>query len=144
MHSLTIQNVLDAEEFGSCTFRVVARVQNKVVSQTRLYITILNVNDNKPEFLNSSYTGHVTESMNSNTPVSQADGTPLRVVAKDLDEGINGKIKYSFVEKLANIYFTIDERTGEIRTNFVSIPMNIPVKSTQINHPGHEKILQLA
>ncbi|XP_066917747.1 protocadherin Fat 1-like [Clytia hemisphaerica] len=116
---LLTYDVLDAEEFGSCTFKVVARVQNKMVSRTRLFLTILNVNDNKPEFLNASYTGHVTESMNSNTPVLQSDDTPLRVVAKDLDDGINGKIKYSFVEKLANIYFTIDEKTGEIRTNFV-------------------------
>lgn len=62
----------------------------------------------------------MAESQNSNTRVLQANGKPLAVQATDLDAGHNGKIKYSFVENVANIYFTIGERTGEIKTNFVS------------------------
>ena len=88
--------------------------------RTSITVFIENVNDNQPRFVNSSYTGFVAESQNSNTRVLQANGKPLAVQATDLDAGHNGKIKYSFVENVANIYFTIGERTGEIKTNFVS------------------------
>ena len=117
------QDVLDAdaEGFDKCSFWVVARSRNRIVCRTSITVLVKNVNDNQPQFVNSTYTGFVTESQNSNTRILQADGKPLAVQATDLDAGHNGKIRYSFVENVANIYFTIGERTGEIKTNFVSL-----------------------
>ena len=115
------QDVLDAEDFDKCVFWVQARSRNQIVSRTSITVLVNNINDNQPQFVNSSYTGFVEESQNSNTNVLQANGKPLVVKATDLDAGQNGKIKFSFVESAASIYFTIGERSGEIKTNFVRI-----------------------
>ena len=101
-------------------FWVHARSRNQIVSRASITVHVININDNQPQFANTSYTGYVAEDQNSNSRILQADGKPLVVHATDLDAGQNGEVKYSFVENVANIYFSIGERTGEIKTNFVS------------------------
>ncbi|XP_030408095.1 cadherin-20 [Gopherus evgoodei] len=58
---------------------------------TTVNITLSDVNDNPPRFPQKHYQMSVLES----APVSSTVG---RVVAKDLDEGINADMKYSFVD----------------------------------------------
>jgi len=95
-------------------------VQSNVVSVADVLVKVVDINDNQPLFTNSTYTGFVTESQNSNTDVLQFNGEAMVVSANDFDEGLNGKIKYSFVEENTNIYFNIDEDTGRIKTNLVN------------------------
>jgi len=95
-------------------------VQSNVVSVADVLVKVVDINDNQPLFTNSTYTGFVTESQNSNTDVLQFNGEAMVVSANDFDEGLNGKIKYSFVEEHTNIYFNIDEDTGRIKTNLVN------------------------
>ncbi|NXI46061.1 CAD20 protein, partial [Galbula dea] len=58
---------------------------------TTVNITLSDVNDNPPRFPQKHYQMSVLES----APISSTVG---RVVAKDLDEGINAEMKYSFVD----------------------------------------------
>ncbi|KAH0617986.1 hypothetical protein JD844_016827 [Phrynosoma platyrhinos] len=58
---------------------------------TTVNITLSDVNDNPPRFPQKHYQMNVLES----APVSSTVG---RVLAKDLDEGINAEMKYSFVD----------------------------------------------
>ncbi|XP_074843896.1 cadherin-20 isoform X2 [Carettochelys insculpta] len=58
---------------------------------TTVNITLSDVNDNPPRFPQKHYQMSVLES----APVSSTVG---RVVAKDLDEGVNAEMKYSFVD----------------------------------------------
>ena len=102
-------------------FTVRGLVQNNVVSTADVLVKVVDINDNQPIFTNSTYTGFVTESLNSNSDVLQLNGQSMVVSAHDLDEGSNGKIKYSFVEEETNIYFNINEDTGQIKTNLVKL-----------------------
>nr|XP_033790912.1 cadherin-20 isoform X2 [Geotrypetes seraphini] len=58
---------------------------------TTVNITLSDVNDNPPRFLQKHYQMSILES----APVSSTVG---RVLAKDLDEGINAELKYSLVD----------------------------------------------
>ena len=90
------------------------------MTKTRVFINVADVNDNSPVFTaNISYSGKVSEGMNSNTNVETLNNKPLVIRATDRDSGANGDVRYSFVEETIGIYFKINERTGEIITNKV-------------------------
>ncbi|XP_050770460.1 protocadherin alpha-2-like [Gymnogyps californianus] len=77
-----------------------------------LVISVLDVNDNAPQFNQSVYKVEL--------PESAAAGTVfLQLAATDKDEGINREIYYSFSDtisaKVQNL-FIIDRKSGEIRT----------------------------
>ncbi|EEC17243.1 conserved hypothetical protein, partial [Ixodes scapularis] len=72
-------------------------------------------NDNKPVFDEChTYTPKVEEGAQSGTSV-------IKVKAKDLDKGHNGQVRYSIVQQpnQKGTKFSVDELTGEIRTNKV-------------------------
>nr|XP_030139708.1 protocadherin alpha-2-like [Taeniopygia guttata] len=77
-----------------------------------LVISVLDANDNAPEFNQSVYTVQL--------PENTAPGTVFfQVTATDKDEGINREIYYSFSDAIpAKIQdlFKIDEKSGEVRT----------------------------
>ncbi|XP_066574333.1 protocadherin Fat 1a isoform X3 [Amia ocellicauda] len=76
---------------------------------TKVIIYVLDVNNNAPEFQQTSYKATVDEHMPIGTSV-------LKVSASDLDDGENGYVTYS----IANIHpqpFTIDYFTGVISTS---------------------------
>ncbi|KAL4640550.1 protocadherin Fat 1 isoform X2 [Arapaima gigas] len=76
---------------------------------TKVVIDVIDMNNNSPEFQQTSYEASVDEHM----PVGSS---VLRVGARDLDEGENGYVTYS----IANVNpqpFTIDYFTGVISTS---------------------------
>ncbi|XP_075571806.1 protocadherin alpha-3-like [Pelecanus crispus] len=76
-----------------------------------LVISVLDANDNAPQFNQSVYKVQL--------PESAAEGTlVVRVSATDLDEGLNKQFSYSIVSSVPagkRDMFTIDRKTGEIR-----------------------------
>ncbi|XP_040975344.1 protocadherin alpha-2-like [Aquila chrysaetos chrysaetos] len=76
-----------------------------------LVISVLDANDNAPQFNQSVYKVQL--------PESAAEGTlVVRVNATDPDEGLNSEFYYSIVSSLPAVnrgVFTIDPKTGEIR-----------------------------
>ncbi|KFQ63069.1 Protocadherin alpha-C1, partial [Pelecanus crispus] len=80
-----------------------------------IIVTVLDTNDNAPEFEHSVYRGSILENSPSGTLVVQVHAT-------DLDEGANGEVRYSF----SNItsadlqrMFLIHPHTGEVTVNGV-------------------------
>ncbi|CAD5114918.1 DgyrCDS3952 [Dimorphilus gyrociliatus] len=78
-------------------------------SNTQLKIIVTDKNDNAPYFgTNIPIIKHVRE--------EEARGkTILRVSAKDIDSGDNGRIEYSLKECQPEHHFIIDERSGELK-----------------------------
>uniref|UniRef100_A0A3P9AXT0 Cadherin domain-containing protein n=1 Tax=Maylandia zebra TaxID=106582 RepID=A0A3P9AXT0_9CICH len=76
----------------------------------RIFITVLDVNDNAPVFTQSTYTATVFENAPEGTVVTS-------VSASDADHGSNGRIKYSITNSLdqAHALFQIHEESGEIK-----------------------------
>ncbi|XP_059142580.1 protocadherin-11 X-linked-like isoform X2 [Physella acuta] len=73
-------------------------------------ITVLDVNDNDPEFLQMSYNESVKENTKANVSI-------MRVQARDPDAGSNGEVSYQFSSRVSDKIretFFIDSKTGEI------------------------------
>uniref|UniRef100_A0A4W4H839 Cadherin domain-containing protein n=1 Tax=Electrophorus electricus TaxID=8005 RepID=A0A4W4H839_ELEEL len=94
-----LQLVLTASDGGS----------PKKSGTLRIYISVLDVNDNAPVCKQSVYKVDVVE----NAPV---DTILTTVSAIDADEGVNGKISYSIAQasKEARELFDIDPETGDL------------------------------
>nr|XP_006819360.1 PREDICTED: cadherin-related tumor suppressor-like [Saccoglossus kowalevskii] len=74
-------------------------------NDTRVYIQVIDVNDNEPTFIGEPYDAEIPGDEDVNTTV-------ITVVATDDDSGENGRITYTMKG-----FFEIDEITGEIQTN---------------------------
>lgn len=73
-------------------------------------ISVVDINDNSPRFLNSSYSVDVPENVPINTTI-------IRVRAIDPDEGANGEVSYGFSDRTLRadgIQFGINQLTGDI------------------------------
>ena len=78
-------------------------------SESIIFITVSDVNDCSPEFLNDTYTVSVSEAQPRGAKI-------LTVEAKDLDTGVNQEIEYSLrttAQQFSDL-FSIDSNTGEI------------------------------
>ncbi|XP_075331797.1 cadherin-23 isoform X2 [Odontesthes bonariensis] len=75
-------------------------------------ITILDINDNAPAWQDEPYNANVVEMSPINTDV-------ISVLAVDPDNGRNGTVAYSINPE--NPFYTIDSRTGKIRTSGVTL-----------------------
>ncbi|XP_078660403.1 protocadherin Fat 4-like isoform X2 [Branchiostoma floridae x Branchiostoma belcheri] len=75
-------------------------------------ISVMDVNDNAPEFDSSHYNFQVSENMNASSLV----GT---VFAEDTEEGMNGDVKYYLDPSGEEVPFNISEETGKITTTEV-------------------------
>ncbi|XP_070819177.1 protocadherin alpha-3-like isoform X3 [Chaetodon trifascialis] len=76
----------------------------------KIVVHVMDINDNAPVFSQTLYKAQVTENAPYQTSI-------LTVTATDLDEGINGEILYSFIEKgnfNPEAVFSINPDTGEI------------------------------
>ena len=81
------------------------------VGRKGLSITVLDANDHSPKFSKDRYVGEVRENSRVGTFV-------LNVTATDKDIGTNGEVVYSLqVPPQYKDLFTLDARTGELRTN---------------------------
>ncbi|XP_071313452.1 protocadherin alpha-2-like isoform X2 [Trachinotus anak] len=76
----------------------------------KIVVYVMDINDNVPVFSQPLYKARVTENAPFQTSI-------LTVSATDLDEGINGEIIYSFIERgnfNPETLFSINQDTGEI------------------------------
>ncbi|XP_061643413.1 protocadherin alpha-8-like isoform X14 [Phyllopteryx taeniolatus] len=112
---LVLQRALDREKQSVIELTLTALDGGKPAQTGTLQVTILvqDVNDNIPIFDNALYKATVTEDAPRGTSV-------LSVHARDLDEGLNGEIRYSFINHDGDSdvdKFAIHSVTGEITVN---------------------------
>ncbi|XP_063205536.1 cadherin-related family member 2 [Chroicocephalus ridibundus] len=118
-------------------------LHNKLVFQeswTYLSLTILDLPNLDPQFLNEPYSGSVPENCDLGTTV-------LTVTAMDRDTGVNDEISYSIAN--ASIPFAIDPKTGTItvsepldREQLPSEKVLLEVKAREENMDIHGKVAQ--
>ncbi|XP_026158869.1 protocadherin Fat 4 [Mastacembelus armatus] len=107
--TVTDSTALDREATERITFQVEAREATPPnhVTTANVNVTLLDENDNSPEFTSNKYTGRVF--------TNQTEGMfVVKVEADDPDAGVNGQIKYSIDFGNLNNYFSIDEDSGTI------------------------------
>ncbi|KAI1899055.1 hypothetical protein AGOR_G00078740 [Albula goreensis] len=80
-------------------------------SRTEVFIEVMDINDNPPEFSQPVYFGAVLEN-------SPRDKSVLKVAATDVDLASEGKLSFQIVDT-QRTYFAINSRTGVITTQTV-------------------------
>ncbi|XP_053935935.1 protocadherin beta-4-like [Cuculus canorus] len=109
---LVLEKPLDREEQTDVVFSLIATDGGSPPRSgtTQIRIIVLDVNDNTPVFTEDRYIGQILE----NAP---EDSVVLRVMATDLDAGINGDISYQFSQEVgqSESAFAIDPKSGEIK-----------------------------
>ncbi|KAM8764464.1 LOW QUALITY PROTEIN: protocadherin gamma-B3-like [Rhynchonycteris naso] len=110
---LVVKALLDREE-QSCHHLVLTAVDGGEPARsctTQIKVVVADANDNPPVFTQDVYRVSVPE----NLPVGSS---VLRVMATDLDEGINAEITYAFinVDKAVRQLFKLNSKTGELST----------------------------
>ncbi|XP_025148164.2 protocadherin Fat 2 [Bubalus bubalis] len=101
-------------------------------STSRVVVRIADVNDNPPVFSHKLFNVRLPERLNPGT-----SGPVYRLVASDLDEGLNGRVTYS-IEESDEAGFSIDPVTGMVSTSstFTAGEYNIlTVKATDGGQP---------
>ncbi|XP_015721901.1 cadherin-23 isoform X5 [Coturnix japonica] len=78
---------------------------NRRTGTATVYVTVLDVNDNRPIFLQSSYEASVPEDI-------PAASSIVQVKATDADEGVNGRVWYRIVKGNEHNNFRINPSTG--------------------------------
>lgn len=73
----------------------------------------MDVNDNPPVFSHKLFKVRLPEKLSPASP-----GPVYRLVASDLDEGLNGRISYS-IEESEEEGFSIDPATGVVSSNSI-------------------------
>ncbi|XP_026315594.1 cadherin-related tumor suppressor isoform X2 [Hyposmocoma kahamanoa] len=101
---------LDRELKSSYTIIVTAKDRGDPpnVTKTKVTINILDENDNSPVFDPKQYSASVPENASIGASV-------LQVSATDIDEGTNGRVRYSIASGDENRDFSISEDTGVVR-----------------------------
>ena len=110
---LVVSKRLDREKNDSYYMVIEARDGGNPprVGRKSLSITVLDSNDHFPKFSQDLYVGEVRENSRVGTFV-------LNVTATDKDIGTNGEVVYSLqVPPQYKDLFTLDGKTGELRTN---------------------------
>ncbi|XP_066251478.1 cadherin-99C isoform X2 [Euwallacea similis] len=103
---ISIIRMLDREDLNRYQLVIRAEDAGKLASTATVNIKVTDINDKNPEFVGDPYLFHVKEGLGK---------TSVGVVkAVDADEGINAFVTY-FIPN--NLPFSIDNETGEIRTN---------------------------
>ncbi|XP_063776587.1 protocadherin-23 [Pseudophryne corroboree] len=101
---------LDREDVSSFTIIVECHDLGSPRKRTsaKLHIKVLDVNDNPPTFPKSQYRTSMREDLH-------VGSTVLSLQAFDIDEGLNGEVKYSLIDDMQGV-FTIDKTNGSIVT----------------------------
>ncbi|KAI5942019.1 Protocadherin alpha-13 [Manis javanica] len=110
---LVLKKSLDREETAELNMLLTALDGGKpeLTGSVRIQITVLDVNDNAPEFDKPGYKVVLFENVQNNTRVIQLN-------ASDLDEGMNREISYGIriiLPASDKCIFSINPETGEIR-----------------------------
>ena len=108
---ITLLTALDFEMTPFYSYMITVSDGTFTSSPSSLNITILDENDNTPQFTSNNVITF-EEEVSINTSIGQINAT-------DIDSGVNGQLTYSFVESRANTFFTINPSTGEITTAVV-------------------------
>nr|CAD7199208.1 unnamed protein product [Timema douglasi] len=110
---LTLLRSLDRELQDSHLIAVLAETDSSppLTALTQVTLKVLDENDNAPEFESSPYKMTLAENVVEGTSV-------LRVFARDMDEGVNGEVRYSFSPEMGGLSdtFAVDAYTGWITT----------------------------
>ncbi|XP_051275265.1 protocadherin alpha-2-like isoform X2 [Dicentrarchus labrax] len=109
---LVLQKSLDREKQSVIHLTLTALDGGKPARSgtLKIVVNVIDINDNVPVFSQPLYKAQVTENAPHKTSI-------LTVSATDLDEGINGEIVYSFIERghfNPESVFSINPNTGEI------------------------------
>ncbi|KFO35535.1 protocadherin Fat 4 [Fukomys damarensis] len=102
---LTTASVIDREEQSFYQLKVVAS-GGTVTGDTVVNITVKDLNDNSPHFLQAVESVNVVENWQAGHSIFQAK-------AVDPDEGVNGMVLYSLKQNPKNL-FAINEKNGNI------------------------------
>uniref|UniRef100_A0A2K5XDI8 Protocadherin Fat 4 n=1 Tax=Mandrillus leucophaeus TaxID=9568 RepID=A0A2K5XDI8_MANLE len=117
---LTTANVIDREEQSFYQLKVVAS-GGTVTGDTMVNITVKDLNDNSPHFLQAIESVNVVENWQAGHSIFQAK-------AVDPDEGVNGMVLYSLKQNPKNL-FAINEKNGTIS---LLGPLDVQAGSYQI------------
>lgn len=107
---LKVKNKLDREKEPVYNIVVQAEdsgLRQRLSSTSSVVITLIDINDNFPEFIPRLQTVRVREDLPVGTVITT-------LTAHDLDEGENGKVTYKLVDGAGN-KFQVDELTGAVR-----------------------------
>ncbi|XP_075916787.1 protocadherin Fat 1-like [Petromyzon marinus] len=108
---------LDRERTPSYRLTVRATDAAGLSTDTSVSIRVLDENENAPVFDRPRYRGAVSEEASAGTLVLDPDGVPLVIRAADADDGEGpATVAYQIVEREARKYFSVDPRTGAVRT----------------------------
>ncbi|XP_037364119.2 protocadherin alpha-11-like [Talpa occidentalis] len=112
--SLTLKKSLDREKTPELSLLLTAADGGKpaLTGTVQLFVGVLDINDNDPEFDQSEYKVRLMENAVKETFV-------IKVNATDRDEGVNGEVTYSLrsIKPSGKQLFTLDENNGEVRVN---------------------------
>lgn len=107
--NLVLSSLLDTETTASYRLVLLASDHGKpsLNSTATVLITVLDVNDNPPEFSSSEYHVHVKEGLPVGSHVTE-------VLANDPDAGSNAEITYAITSGNDKQYFQMDGKTGSV------------------------------
>ncbi|XP_047411595.1 protocadherin alpha-11 isoform X6 [Sciurus carolinensis] len=112
--SLLLKKSLDREKTPKLNLLLTATDRGKpeLTGTLLLLVSVLDVNDNDPEFDQLEYKVRLVENTAKETLV-------IKLNATDRDEGVNGEVTYSLMSIKPNgkLLFTLDENNGEVRVN---------------------------
>ncbi|XP_076316217.1 fat-like cadherin-related tumor suppressor homolog isoform X4 [Tachypleus tridentatus] len=109
----TTNRHLDRESQSEHVLEILVRDSGEpsLSSTTRVVVTVEDINDNDPQFTESLYRCPVLVSN------KMAVGYLCRVVATDLDEGLNAMVEYKIQKTSVGSIFYVNPKTGIITTN---------------------------
>lgn len=109
---LYLRRPLDYERENNYQLTIEATNLLGMNASTKIFINIIDINDNAPYWNQTVFYGQVFESAPVNTFVQTDNGTPL--VIKAFDKDYYSNLIYSIVDDLAKQYFSIEPRTGAL------------------------------
>ncbi|XP_053575582.1 protocadherin gamma-B1-like [Bombina bombina] len=113
------QRSFDYEKLKEFSIQIMARDSGfpSLSSNATLKIYIVDQNDNAPEILYPTLVSEAGPALIEMVPLSSTEDSLItKVVAVDADSGHNSWLSYHFLQTSETSPFTIDHRTGEIRT----------------------------
>lgn len=114
--SIITQKALDFETLPVYTLTIQGTNMAGLSTNTTVLVHLQDENDNSPVFMQSEYTGLVSESASINSVVLTDRNVPLVIRATDADKESNALLVYHIVEPSLHKYFAIDSSTGAIHT----------------------------
>ncbi|XP_018422210.1 PREDICTED: protocadherin gamma-B5-like isoform X4 [Nanorana parkeri] len=115
------QRSFDFEQHNEFVIEVTARDNGypSLSSNTTLIIKIVDQNDNAPKLLYPSPESGASAGFEMVPFAAEPGSLITKVVAVDADTGHNAWLSYHFIQVSEPSYFSIDEHTGEIRTQHI-------------------------